>query len=240
MPAPFVLVEPEAVDGGVARLTDDALHHLRRVLRSSPGDDVDVSDGEGRVWGGTLGAGAEVTLTSEAIAVPEPAPRLHVLQALPKGRKLDDIVQMLVELGVASVTPVTSERSVVRLDPDARERAHRRWSAVARAAAAQARRAWAPRILPVTSLERVLESVAAGVVLHPAAPERLRDVTSRMSPTPADVTLAVGPEGGWSDDEIARCAAAGLAPARLGASVLRTEHAAFAACAAIQLGLGTE
>ncbi|MDQ4129719.1 MAG: 16S rRNA (uracil(1498)-N(3))-methyltransferase [Actinomycetota bacterium] len=242
MPDPFVFVQPGA--DGFARLAPDDEHHLRRVLRLREGGRLTASDGRGRTWPARLSREGTVDLAGATRMHPRPSPLLHVLHALPKGRKLEAVLQALVELGVDRITTVVADRSVVRLDAHRVERSARRWTAVARAAAAQARRAWLPEFQPATPVEvatagAVLREIqAAGVVAHVGAPTPLGEALAALPPGLDAVAVAVGPEGGWTPAELRSWEAVGLQSVTLGSGVLRTEHAAFAACAAISFALG--
>ncbi len=238
MPDPLVYVDapPDDVGAEVTIEVDDD-HHLRNVLRLRPGDPVVVGDGRGRTWPAELAGERTLVTTGPAERTPVRRPQLHVVQALPKGRKVDEIVRSLVELGVERITPVSSARTVRDLDARKREREHDRWRSVARAAASQARRAWLATVDPLTDLGAVLEEVDRGVVPHVGAATGLAEAAASLREEPT-VAVAIGPEGGWTDEEVARLQAAGLVPVTLGDTVLRTEHAAFAAAAALAFAFG--
>lgn len=246
MPVPLVYAEARPPAGSpVVSLGEDDLHHLRRVLRLDDGDRLLVSDGRGRVWSATLDAG-RARLAGGPEHRPRLTPRLHVFQALPKRRKMDEVVRALTELGVERITPVAAARSVTQLDDRTQDRALSRWRRVATAAAAQARRAWLPEIRPVVDQNRAADSVtgqadagtATGVVPHVGAATSLAAGVDRLAEAPALLAVAVGPAGGWTDDEVRRWHDAGLVPVTLGPTVLRTEHAALVACAAIAYARG--
>lgn len=238
MPDPLVYVdEPPAGVGDEVAIGDDDDHHLRNVLRLRAGDPVVVSDGRGRVWPCELAGAGTVVVAGPQRTTPPRRPQLHVVQALPKGRRMDEVVRSLVELGVERVTPVSSSRTVRELDERKRQREHGRWRAVARAAAAQARRARLPSIDPLTDLATVLGQVDGGVVPHVGAPTGLAAAAGALADRET-VVVAIGPEGGWTAGEVADLDAAGLTPVSLGDTVLRTEHAAFATCAALAFAFG--
>ena len=215
-------------------LSEAEHHHLGAVLRLRDGDPVEISDGAGRLAAGEL-AGASVALTSAVVWHPAPAPLLRVAHALPKGRKLDEAVRACVELGMDALVPVTAERSVRRPEGGRADKAVRRWASVARAACEQSRRVHRPTIEPVTGVED-LRPRGVWLLAHPEARTSLPEAL----PTPMDgtngdasdaVTVAVGPEGGWTDAEVSSLTARGARAVHLGPSVLRTEHAAAAALA---------
>lgn len=231
----------QAVTGEAVSLAPDDAHHLCRVVRLQPGDPLEVCDGRGRVWRARLDTGSIRLVEGPEVREP-PLPLLHVLQALPKGRKLDEVIQSLVELGIERITPVMAERTVVRLTGEKRERAHRRWMAVARAAAAQSRRAWLPVVSELLDVQAAAASLdhpdIGGIVPHVGASTNLAAALAALPPDTREVAVAVGPEGGWTETEVDRWRRSGLEAVTLGPGVLRTEHAAFGACAAIAFAVG--
>ena len=234
MPDPYVLLDAGALEGvgagTVVALDPETDRHLRRVLRLDAGAPLTVGDGAGALAPGHLQREG-IALDGEAVHEPRARPLLHVVHALPKGRKLDEVVRTLTELGVDRITPVGSGRSVVRLEGDRATRAQQRWDAVARSAVMQSRRAWVPRIDVPAPLEEVVAGLGPvrGVVAHVGASAPLRsvaDLLAELADVGDVVVLAVGPEGGWTDGEVGGLAAAGLEGVSLGPTVLRTEHAA--------------
>lgn len=220
-----------AVDAEVA-LDDDGHHHLTRVLRTRDGSPVVATDGTGREVDATLAGHA---LHVGAVRdVPAPHPRLEIAQALGKGRKHDEVVRMLTELGIDWVTATTTARTQVDLSGKA-DRVRGRWRAVADAACTQSRRPHRPHLDGPVTLDALLADLAGaddGVV---AATTRVlvADVTATTGPLaaldgdPDRVVVVVGPEGGLTDDEVAAVVAAGGQAVSLGPTVLRTEHAAI-------------
>jgi 16S rRNA (uracil1498-N3)-methyltransferase len=233
---PHFFVSPADVENGHAVLRGYEARHLVTVLRAAAGDAVSLSDGVGRCWQARVLRATEAEVTfrlGELRRVPRPRPRLTVVHALPKGRKLDAVVQRLAEIGVDRVVPVRSARSAVQLTPDRAAKAVARWRAVALAAAKQSRRAWLLDVDDVGTLSAALAQAAHGVVLWEEATAPLRDVCP-----PGDVdelVLGIGPEGGLTADEVA---AAGLPTASLGETILRTDTAALVAASILLYHLG--
>jgi 16S rRNA (uracil1498-N3)-methyltransferase len=234
--APFLHLDVDLAPlepGGRVPLDGTAHHHLTRVLRLRDGAEVEVSDGRGTTAAGRL-AGDEVELTVTPVAVPPPRPTLTVAQGLPRGRKLDEVVRQVTELGTDRIVPVAAARSVTRLSGDRAGRAVERWTAVARAAAEQSRRPWRVEVAPVTAAGELVDALPAGthlLVAHVGAGTPLPAALATVSPD--HLAVAVGPEGGWEDDEVAAMVGAGGVPVGLGPTVLRTEHAAAAAVAVL-------
>jgi 16S rRNA (uracil1498-N3)-methyltransferase len=234
--APLADVGPD----GAVPLTPPEHHHLTRVLRLRDGAPVEVADGAGSAAPAVL-AGDAVRLTGPPVHRPPRRPHLIVAQALGKGRKLDEVVRVVTELGVDEVVPVAAERSVTRLDQRKAASALERWRAVARAASEQARRPTRPRITAPVGTDELAARDGVLLLAHPGGtplPVVVADLADRDQDEVAAVTVAVGPEGGFSDAEVAACLAAGARSVGLGPTVLRTEHAAAAACAVLAAGLG--
>lgn len=226
MPHFFVAPFP----GDEVVLEGDDAHHLARVLRARPGDRLTLADGSGAVATAVVRtvASSVTCQVLERREVVAPRPALSVVHALPKGRKLDDVVQRLTELGVERLVAVHSARSQVRLHGERAERALRRWRAVALAAAKQSRRARLPEISGVGEWADAFAGAEAGVVLWEEAERPLGAALGRGAGV-AELVLAVGPEGGLTPEEVALT---GLPAASLGPTILRTETAALVGAAA--------
>lgn len=223
---------------GEIELPAAAAHHALKVLRLARGDAVTLFDG----GGGELEARLEIRARKAyAIAgqwreIERESPLVIVLaQALASGDKMDWVIQKAVELGVAGIVPLQAARSVPRL---AGERAGKRvahWRQIVIAACEQCGRNRPPFIAPVQELAAYLDQgeAATRLILAPGG-ERL----SAMPPPAAPVHLLVGPEGGWSEEELALCQRSGCRAAALGPRILRTETAGLAAIAALQTAAG--
>lgn len=235
---PFVHLDTELRGrrvGEVVPLSAAERHHLERVLRLSVGAVVEVADGAGGSASAELTAEG-VTLTADPIVAAPSRPALEVAQALTKGRKVDEVVRAVTELGADTIVPVQAARSVARLDPARAAKAVERWQAVARSACEQSRRVHRPRIAPPCRPDQLVDGAAVLLIAAPTGaplPDHLDALRGA-----AAVRLAVGPEGGWTDDEVAHLADRGARVVGLGPTVLRTEHAAAAALAVLAAGLG--
>jgi 16S rRNA (uracil1498-N3)-methyltransferase len=207
---------PHVIVGDVAApvLADVDRHHLERVRRLRPGDDLTVTDGRGS-WRWCR-FGPELEPSADTVLDQEPAPRITVAFALVKGERPELVVQKLTELGVDVIIPFVAERSVVRWDPDKADRNTGRLRRVALEASMQSRRTWLPEVAEIASF--------AGVSALPGA---VRADIDGVVPALDRPTLLIGPEGGWSPHERAALpAAVGLGP-----GVLRAETAAITGAA---------
>ncbi|HEU4385266.1 MAG TPA: 16S rRNA (uracil(1498)-N(3))-methyltransferase [Anaeromyxobacteraceae bacterium] len=233
MSARRVHLPPERIAAGRARLTAEASHYLRSVLRLRPGDEVEVFDGAGAAWTAVLGEGEDLALGTRRHVSP-PGARIWLAFALPKGEKGDLVVQKATELGAERFLPFAAERSVVRLDPRRAAERARRWRRIAAEAARQCGRADVPEVDAPAPLQAVLAAAPVGfrrLVLHGPGGERLAEV---VDPGASGHLLVVGPEGGLVPAEVDSCLAAGARVASLGPRVLRAETAAIAAVALVQ------
>ena len=221
---------PEA--GGVLTLDESGARHVR-VLRLRPGDDVELFDGAGRrAQARILSLGDVVECeASPPVAAADAHTRVVLLLAIPKGSKLDECVRMATELGVAAIWLMQAERSVPRWDQERARSRVDRLTRIAAEAAAQCERADIPIIdgpRPCAEWLRVVPAGVHGVVFGARA-----EGAFTLPKTPEQVWCAIGPEGGFSVDELSSFRAAGFAVATLHPSVLRVETAVAAALAVI-------
>jgi len=229
---------PGLAPGTVIALPAGAAHHAHRVLRLAEGAPVVLFDGRGGEYEARLlpGDGGAVQARIVAWDPVDRAPRLavHLLQSLAATEKIDWVVEKAVELGCASVTPVGAARSVVRLHGERAVRRIAHWQALAVAASEQCGLNRLLQMRPVVPLRQAIDEAPAGLRLRldPAAgaslPTRLAAVTG------GEVTLAIGPEGGFDPEEQRWLEAAGFLDCTLGPRVLRTETAAIVAVAALR------
>jgi 16S rRNA (uracil1498-N3)-methyltransferase len=226
----------------------EAAEHLRRVLRASPGQVYELSDGEcvrlGRIENVTRDA-IEFSL-HEKVDAKEIRLRISLGLTIVKFDRFEWALEKATELGVYDVTPVIAERSERALVAAAAKRAAR-WRKIVSGSAQQSRRLRAPELNAAQALPEFLQSYAGGSARHQArvfltedrSAKSLRDVLEKY---PRDKTtaaaLAIGPEGGWTETENAEAIRAGFEHASLGSLILRTETAVAAAIASINYALG--
>ena len=215
------------------RITGPDVKHITRVLRLGPGDQIMVSDGQDRnrlcVIAETGPDFVLLEILEEAMPSPEMNRRLTLFQGLPKGDKMDYIIEKSVELGVFSLVPVEMARSVMKLDPKKKESRRQRWQAKAESAAKQSRRGLIPEVGAVCAFSEALRQAAAlDMILVPyeeAGDMRLTRSILAAVPEGASLGVFIGPEGGFAPEEIEALRQAGARLITLGPRILRTETA---------------
>ncbi|MET0132905.1 MAG: 16S rRNA (uracil(1498)-N(3))-methyltransferase [Kibdelosporangium sp.] len=233
---PLFLVEK--IPAGPSALLDGPEgRHAATVKRLRPGEALTLSDGTGGLAACLVdaleGRDALRLKVVDRTQLPQPQPRVVVVQALVKGDRGELAVELATEAGADVIVPWRAARCVAKWEDGPRgEKALARWRNTVREAAKQARRAWLPEVLdPVSTkqLARLLDG-ATGLVLESSTKSRLADVSL---PDQGDVILVVGPEGGVSDEEIELLVDAGAQAVRLGPDVLRASTAAAVALGAL-------
>ncbi|WP_372969433.1 16S rRNA (uracil(1498)-N(3))-methyltransferase [Microbacterium sp.] len=235
----LVETSSDAAVGDLVSLTGAEAKHAAVVRRLRVGETVTVGDGVG-VW--LVGVAEEVSPSRVDVRVSErstqeaPSPRIVLVQALAKGDRDELAVQAACELGVDEIVPWQASRSISRWDGPKAVKGRERWATIVREAAKQAHRRWVPEVAVSASTSDLAAraSTQRVLLLDPGAPARL----SELEPDGRDVVLVVGPEGGISDDEIAKLVAAGAERVLLGDTVLRTSTAGPAAIAVLSVALG--
>jgi 16S rRNA (uracil1498-N3)-methyltransferase len=227
-------------------LTAEDRRYLFKVHRLRAGDAFEVFDGEGGRHDAVVDAGLKSATLGEArTGRVTPAVALELWQGIPKGEKLDLVIQKATELGVTRLVPLTSQTAVRKLAADRLPKQLQRFRRIAEQAARQCGRADVPEIAAPRPFEdflaRAQERVLAAVVYEGRGQEALwRFLTTRISTAipPLAVALAIGPEGGFTPHEVDRAREAGVPLVSLGSRILRTETAAIVACALVQAASG--
>ena len=231
-----VHVHATLAPGTRVALPESATAHLVRVLRLQPGDACVLFNGDGYDYDARIHAigkrGAEADVVAARVVDNESPLRITLLQGIARGEKMDWILQKATELGVASVLPVGSERSEVKLDAARADKRLAHWRSVVVSACEQSGRA---RVPEVAAPQGLAVALAAGVPMPRYLLDPFADGTIAVLPAaPGECTLAVGPEGGWSPRDREQLLASGFIGLRLGPRVLRTETAGLAAIAVLQ------
>jgi 16S rRNA (uracil1498-N3)-methyltransferase len=250
-----VYVETPLIPGSMVELPPDTASHLARVLRARSGDNLILFNGDGREFDGAIEA-VRGSRVSASVGHSRPVDResplaITLVQCVPRGDRMDFIVQKATELGVARIVPVLSQRSVVRLDPGQAESKANHWRAVAVSACEQCGRTRLPAIEAARPLLNYLGDSTAGagprLVFEPQSGPPLAAATNpgaaAANPGAAvsaivDAEIAIGPEGGFAADELEAFRVVGFSRVALGPRVLRAETAAIAAVVWLQTRFG--
>jgi 16S rRNA (uracil1498-N3)-methyltransferase len=220
-------------------LPPDEGHHLSRVLRMKPGDEVAIFDGRGQEFRARITSilreAVTVALQGPLAPLPSPSVMLTLVQSILKGEAMDEVVRDATMLGVAAIQPIVSERTTVKASTLGR--ALERWHRIALASTKQCGRSRLPAIYEARSFQDWVKRPDgdAFILLEPSAivaeTVRIRDLAVR--PPPASATLVVGPEGGWTPDERDLAIRSGCRPLSIGRLILRADAVPLAATAAL-------
>lgn len=228
--------DAELSSGNAVPLDKVASNHLLRVLRLRQGDEFILFNGDGFEYPSTLeisGKTAIAQIGKIQETVRESRLQLHLYQGISKGERMDFAIQKAVELGVSEITPLFCERTVVSLKGDRLEKKLQHWQGIAISACEQSGRNRIPAIHPTQSFSQALaaDHTQLKLMLEPTAAEPL----ASLQPENNTVSIYIGPEGGFSENEISLAQNSGLRGINLGPRILRTETAALAAVTACQL-----
>lgn len=216
--------------------------HIAKSLRMQPGEKLTLCDGAGIDYDCELAAitpdHVETRLLQMHPSENEPTVRIRLYQALPKGDKLDLIVQKAVELGVFEIVPVLSDRCISRPDAKNMSKKSVRLQKIALEAAKQSGRGIVPQILPLQTYSQAIsgmKSMETAILLYELA---TRPLSSQLAAKPNDIAIMVGCEGGFSTEEAAFAQTEGIMCASLGKRILRCETAPLCALSAILFAYG--
>lgn len=233
-------VNPSQICDTRVIITGADVNHIKNVIRLKVGDEISISNGEdGRDYRCQIEEITETQVICRLRFIKEdgvelPA-KVYLFQGLPKGDKMELIIQKTVELGVYELIPVAMKRCVVKLDEKKAKSKIARWQGIAEAAAKQSKRAVIPQVKEVMTYRQALEYAQdMDVKLVPYEMENILDSSSGMAGTKKlmeslhagqRIAVFIGPEGGFEQDEIDAAIAFGMKPITLGKRILRTETA---------------
>lgn len=232
-----IFADPSDVQGDFLTVTGPEVNHIKNVMRLKPGDEISASIGEdGKEYRYGIEKLEEDAVLCRLRFVKDKDVELPVkvllFQGLPKSDKMDFIVQKAVELGVSEIIPVSMQRCVVKLDGAKAEKKTARWQSIAESAASQSRRGVIPKVLPPMSME---EAVAyAGKTQVRVIPYELQEDDGSTKQylesirEGQSVSIFIGPEGGFTPEEVELARQKGIRPISLGRRILRTETAGLA------------
>lgn len=226
-------VTPEQVKGEQIEILGLDVNHIKNVLRMKNGEKLQVSDGNNRLY---LCEISEMYTEKICVSIQEELPcdkelpsRIYLFQGLPKGDKMELIIQKAVELGAYEIIPVETKRAVVKLDEKKATKKVERWNSISEGGAKQSGRNIIPRVTGVMTYREALEYAnALDVVLFPYeladGMEETRNIVEAINPGQS-VGIFIGPEGGFETQEVEQAVANGAKVITLGKRILRTETA---------------
>jgi len=228
---PRFFLSPNQISENSAIIYGEDASHIARSLRMKVGDPLTLCDGEGMEFHCTITAlsssQVELSIDSKSPSKGEPPCTIHLYVALPKGDKMEQIVQKSVELGVTSITPVLTERAISRPDEKSAKSKVIRWQKIAREAAGQCGRGIIPTINPLVKYDAALKQMQTSelaFICYENESERTLKSILPAAP-PKEIAFLTGAEGGFSQSEINSATAANIPTVSLGSRILRCETA---------------
>lgn len=223
-------------------ITDsEQVHHLKDVLRLKAGDKVTLFDSEGAEFGCQILSLEKKQVNLEVNSRTEPQTGKVIIAigcAIPKGPKMDDIVDKLTQLGVDIIIPLLTERVIVKLEENKENRLER-WRKISLSAAEQSQRNRLPSIFPVTTFKDIIkEAVKFELRLIPNLEGERKNIRAVIpSPLPSSILVLIGPEGDFSPQEVLEAQQASFIPVSFGNNILRVDTAAIAIAAYLRFSL---
>jgi 16S rRNA (uracil1498-N3)-methyltransferase len=238
-------VSRESIDGNTAYITGDDVKHIYRVLRLDAGSRVNINDCSGKEYLGEILSVDKkevvVNLLEELECNNESNLRITLFQGLPKSSKMDLIVQKATELGIAAITPIITERVVVRNELGEFTKTER-WKRIALEACKQSKRSLIPEVnVPIEFEEFIQRSEEFDLIVVPYENQEgfgVKKLISSVKLPITNVAIVIGPEGGFEESEISTLSEKGAKIVTLGSRILRTETAGFVCAALLQYELG--
>lgn len=239
-------VAPEQIGEKEIRIEGGDVNHIRNVLRMGPGEQITISSrADKKEYRCEIVGLEEDQVTAKIMwmqeADTELPSRICLFQGLPKGDKMELVIQKAVELGVYEIVPMATKRAVVKLDKKKEESKRKRWNAISESAAKQSKRMIVPEVRPVMTFGEAVEYAKTyGKKLIPyelaKGMDETRSVFAGIHPGDS-VAVFIGPEGGFDEQEIELAKSAGILPVTLGKRILRTETAGMAVLSVLMFRL---
>jgi len=233
------LYHPESLSKNLhVELSADARRHLVTVLRAESGQEIELFNGDGFSYQGHLTEikkkSAIVTIEQQVKVENESPIHIHLYQGVSRGDKMDLTIQKAVELGVNEITPLLTERCGVKLNNERMEKKVEHWQRVVVSACEQSGRNIVPKVNEPIQFSRLFsEHNLSGLILNPYADKGMAELT------PQDTwSIMIGPEGGFSDEEVDFALKQGCDDVKMGPRILRTETAGLAMLACLQAQFG--
>ncbi|MBA4493132.1 16S rRNA (uracil(1498)-N(3))-methyltransferase [Paenactinomyces guangxiensis] len=231
-------ISPEQRDRDRIRISGEDVHHIKNVMRSRPGDQLVCCDGRGNDYLAEIieidPAAVLCRVIDKSSSLGEPETKVTIAQSLPKGDKLEWILQKGTEIGAVRFLPFVSERTIVKIDARKAAKKRERWQRIVKEAAEQAHRGFIPEVASPVSWTGLLEEIhrtEEALIAYEKGGVPLAKSLAQISSK--QILLIIGPEGGFTESEVAGAQRAGAIPVTLGSRILRTETASLAALSCI-------
>ena len=239
----FYIPHPR-IENGLLRIEGDEVRHIRNVLRLKTGDEIFVFDGLGREFEGTIieeGRASVMVRIQGSLSPKKDSPlEVTLAQSLLKGEKMDYLIQKATELGVKEIIPFISSRSIPLLEKSRRLKRHLRWEKISIEASKQCGRGVGPKIESLKDYSDTLRTASTDslrLILWEREGVKLKEVLER-SKEKTKIFFIVGPEGGFSREEIEKAKRAGFLAVTLGRRILRAETASLCLVSILQYERG--
>ncbi|TCW37699.1 16S rRNA (uracil(1498)-N(3))-methyltransferase [Laceyella sacchari] len=232
----YFIAQEQIVETSI-RLVGDDVHHIKNVMRNKPGDRIICCAGQGLDYLAEIesidGDQIIARIVERTPSRGEPRTKVLIAQSLPKGDKLEWILQKGTELGASAFLPFSSERSIVKIDARKIGKKRERWERIVKEAAEQAHRGKLPTVATPMSWKALLQEIGNRECAWIAYEKGGLPLAEAMASAKDEILLIVGPEGGFTESEIEEAKEAGAVPISLGSRILRTETAPLMALSCI-------
>jgi len=241
---PVYFIQSKSLQNDRIILTGDLAHHLRDVLRCRPGESLQLVDEKSRQYHVSVDEITPHQILARILQMVTPAAKpdftVVLAQAILKGKRMDWLIQKATELGVTALIPVVTERTIARPRSERESHQTERWKAIAQEAAQQCGRLDIPLVQSASTLEALLKNTPQNslkMVLWEAEQDQSLKSVLRGLKEPRNLSVLIGPEGGFSPQEIDKAHKAGWISVSLGRRILRAETAGLALLAILEYEL---
>jgi 16S rRNA (uracil1498-N3)-methyltransferase len=237
----FYVPQPR-IKNGILKVEGDEVRHIRKVLRLKAGDEVVVFDGSAKEYEGTIieedSTSVDIMIQNTLSSKSESPLEIALAQSLLKGEKMDYLIQKATELGVKQIIPFLSSRTVPLLEESRRLRRYDRWKRIAIEASKQCGRGIVPQIDPLQDFVEMVQAVSPDslrLILWEKEGVRLKEISMGLK---QKIFFIVGPEGGFTQEEIEKAQREGFIPVNLGRRILRSETSSLCLLSILQYEYG--